>query len=48
MLPVCDWLQDPEAVRPSEHREADWCLYAATANLHRHGAGSWWVELIHC
>lgn len=46
MLSVSDWLQDPEAIRPPEHREADWCLYAATANLHCHGAGSWWVELL--
>lgn len=46
LLPVCDWLQDPEAVWPPEHREADRCLHAATADLHRHGAGSWWVELI--
>jgi len=39
--------QDPEAVRPSQHREADRRLHAATAHLHRHGAGSRWVELIH-
>lgn len=48
MLPVCARLQDLEAVRPPKHRQADRRLYAAAADIHRHGAGSWWVAPTLC
>lgn len=38
--------QDPEAVRPPKHCEADRCVHAAPAHLHSDGAGSRWVELL--
>ncbi|XP_054613642.1 tyrosine-protein kinase Fer isoform X3 [Dunckerocampus dactyliophorus] len=41
MLRVC-CVQDPQTVRPLQHRQADWRLHSEAAHLHRHGAGSWW------
>lgn len=34
----CFVLQDPEAVRPSQHCETDRCVHSETAHLYRNGA----------
>ena len=35
-------VQDPEAVRSPQHREADRSVHSETAHLHRHGARAGW------